>query len=53
MFCLIFSYFSIFREFSPKTISVLRMVEYSAILVLYYFEDTLANVGLPDDWLEW
>ena len=36
---------------SPKTISVLRIVEYSTISMLDYFEDTLANVGLSEAWL--
>ena len=27
-------------------------MEYSTILVLEYFEDTLANVGLPEAWLK-
>ena len=27
-------------------------MEYSIVLVLGYFEDTLANVGLPEAWLE-
>ena len=39
--------------FLPKTISVLRIVEYSTISMLGYFEDTLSNVGLPEAWLEW
>ena len=28
-------------------------MEYSAILMLNYFEDTVANVGIPEAWLEW
>ena len=31
----------------------MRIVEYTTILVLEYFEDTLANVGLPEAWLRW
>ena len=27
-------------------------MEYSTISMFGYFEDTLANVGLPEDWLE-
>ena len=38
--------------FSPNIISIIRSVEYSTILVLEYFEDTLANVGLPEAWQE-
>ena len=38
--------------FSPKTISVPRIVEYSTISMLDYFEDNLANVVLPEAWLE-
>ena len=30
---------------------MIRIVEYSTISVLEYFEDTLANVGLPEAWL--
>ena len=29
----------------------MRIVEYTTILVLEYFEDTLANAGLPEAWL--
>ena len=28
-------------------------MEYSKISMLNYFKDTLANVELPEDWLEW
>ena len=28
-------------------------MEYSTISMLDYFKDTLANVGLPEVWLEW
>ena len=31
---------------------MIRMVEYSMISVLEYFEDTLANVGLLESWLK-
>ena len=41
-----------FRLFSPKTISVLRIVEYYTMSMLGYFEDTLTKVGLPEAWLE-
>ena len=41
------------RLLSPKPIWVLIIVEYSTISLLYYFEDTLANMGLPESWLEW
>ena len=37
----------------PKPIWVLIIVEYSTISTVDYFEDTLANVGLPEAWLEW
>ena len=36
------------RVFSPNPNSIVRIVEYSTISVLEYFEDTLANVGLPE-----
>ena len=49
----LFSDFSSFRVFSPKNISVIIIVEYSTISMLEYFEDTLANVGLPEALLEW
>ena len=49
----LFSEFSSFRVFSPKNISVIIIVEYSTISMLEYFEDTLANVGLPEALLEW
>ena len=39
--------------FSTNTISSIRIVEYSTVLVLEYFKDILANVGLPEAWLEW
>ena len=35
----------------PKTISIIKTVEYSTISTLDYFEDTLANVGQPEAWL--
>ena len=38
--------------FLPNPISIIRIVEYSTISVLEYFGDTLANVGLPEAWLE-
>ena len=47
----IFSNFSIFFVLSPKTISVLRIVECSTISMLDYFKDTLADVGIPGSWL--
>ena len=31
---------------------MIRIVEYSTISVLEYFEDTLANVGIPEAFLE-
>ena len=37
---------------SPKQICVLIIVEYSMISMLDYFEDILANAGLPYAWLE-
>ena len=37
----------------PNTISIIIIVEYSTISVLDYFKDTLANVGLPEAWMEW
>ena len=46
-------YFDFVRVFLPNTISIIRIVEYSTILVLAYFEYTLANVGLPQACLEW
>ena len=45
--------FSNFIVFSPKTIWVLRIVEYSIIPMLEIFEYTLANVVLPEALLEW
>ena len=48
MFSFFFYDFSIFRVFSPKTISVLKMLEYSTNSMLYYFKCTLANVGLHE-----
>ena len=39
--------------FSTKQIWVLRILEYSTILLLEYFEDSQANVVLPEAWLEW
>ena len=50
-FCLS-SFILIFRVFSPKPISMIRIVEYSTILVLEYFEDTLDNVVPSEAWLE-
>ena len=47
----ILSIFLVFEVFLPKTISVLRIVEYSTISMLGYFEDTLTNLGLPEAWL--
>ena len=38
--------------FSPNTISVLKIVEYSTISMLGYFGYTLDNVGLLEEWLE-
>ena len=38
---------------SPNKILLIRIVEYATNLVLGYFKDTLANVGLPEAWLEW
>ena len=38
--------------FSPKPNFNYRIVEYSMISVLEYFEDTLANVGLLESWLK-
>ena len=49
----LFSDFTIFRVFSPKTISVLKIVEPSMISMLDYLRDTLANVGLTGAQLEW
>ena len=47
---LIFNFFD--RMFLPDPISIIRIVEYSTISVLEYFEDTLANVGLPESLLK-
>ena len=33
--------------------TMLRIVEYSTILMLDYFEDIMANLGLPEDLLLW
>ena len=52
MFSFLFSDFSNFKAVWPKTIWVLRILEYYTISMLNYFEGTLANVGLPEDWLE-
>ena len=38
--------------FLPNTLSIIIIVEYSNISVLEYFEDTLANVEIPESWLE-
>ena len=38
--------------FSPNPISITGIVEYSTISVLEFFEDTLANVELPEALLE-
>ena len=38
--------------FLLKPISMIRIVENSTISVLEYFGDTLANVGLPEAWME-
>ena len=40
------------RVLSPNPISMIRIVKYSTISVLEYFEDTLANMGLPEALLE-
>ena len=45
--------FTIFKCSCQKTISVLRIVEYSTISTLDYFKDTLSNVELSKFWLEW
>ena len=37
---------------SSKPILVSRILEYSTILLLNYFQDTLAYVGIPEAWLE-
>ena len=52
---LVFDYYYlfIFKECSCQKILAFRIVEYSTISMLDYFEYTLSNVGLPEDWLEW
>ena len=44
----LYIYIYIFRVFLSNPISIIRIVEYSTISVLEYFEDTLNNVGLPE-----
>ena len=46
-------FFDFVKMFSTNTVSIIRIVEYSKISVLEFFEDTLANVGLTEAWLEW
>ena len=56
IFCILLSFplfYFIFNTVLSKTVSVLRIVEYFTISMLYYFKDTLANVGLHEAWMEW
>ena len=50
MLSFLFYYFLILKVFLLKTISVLRIAEYPTISMLDYFEETLANVVLPEAW---
>ena len=45
-------WFLVFLVLLQKIIWVIIIFVYSTILMSYYLEDTLANVGLPEAWLE-
>ena len=47
-FCSLLRSFDFVIVFSSNTISIIRIVEYSTISVIEYFEDTLDNMGLPE-----
>ena len=49
----IFSNYTVLKiVFLPKKVSAIRIVEYSIISILDDFKDTLANLGLPEAWVE-
>ena len=50
--CYLLWFFDFVRVLSLNTISIIRIVEYSTILVLSPIKYTLANVGLHKSWLE-